>query len=460
MEFHTMKVRRFSAVVAMLTIALATLPPGSPAFAADSPAKPKIQKSRLGNGLEVLLAPDPAAMGADIALWYRAGSAYEPPGASGISHLLERMTFRASTDSAHDYRRLLLAEGATASTSTTPDFTSFFATVPTEAVALAIRLTAERMAAGPFDQAAFDREREFVQRERDNFVETNPVGRSVERLFAAAYPGHGYGRPVLGAESDLAAATLEQVQAYRRERYVPENAVLTVTGRFDPKAALAAIRESFGVLGRGARTTAVVAAEPASPEARSEGTVPGRFSLLLAGWRGPAGNDRALPAMNVVAEILGDPAAGRLQRELTGPGKPFLQVRAAYDGLRAASLFYAYAIPAPGVEMAFAESALVRVVESLAAETAGDTELAAARAGLELRWRSDLQTVRGRALALGTGTLTGGDPEAAWKQIQGLQTLTPAAVQQAAQKFLIPGRRAIVTLTAESPMPAGDGEQR
>jgi zinc protease len=423
------------------------------AFAADVPARPKIQKSRLGNGLEVLLAPDPNARAADVALWYRAGTAHEPRGSSGMAHLLERLTFRAAADSAHDYRRLLLAEGATASTSTTPDYTSFFATVPPEAVALAIRLEAQRMAGAAFETGAFDREREFVQRERRAFVESNPVGAAVERLFAAAYPGHGYGRPVLGSDSELGTITLDRVTGYRSERYVPANAVLTVTGRFDPKTTLAAIKSSFGALPRGAnkaQPSAVTMAEPGTPEPRTEGTISGRFSILLAGWRGPIGSDASLPAMNVVSEILGDPSRGRLQRELTGPGKPFLQVRAAYDGLQSASLFYTYAIPAPGVDLTFAESELTRVVESLATEAVRDSEFAVARARLELRWRSDLQTVRGRAMALGNGALTAGDPEAAWTQIRGLQSLTPVLVQQAAQKYLVAGRRAVVALQAQT----------
>jgi len=312
------------------------------------------------------------------------------------------------------------------------------------------------MAAGEFDAASFQVEREYVQRERRGFDETNPIGRAIERLFGAAYPGHGYGRPVLGSEADLGAITLDQVNAHRRVRYTPENALLTVTGRFDSKSTLSAIRTAFGALPRSSRTatTASGASEPPAPEPRGEGTVHGRFSLLLAGWRGPAGGDRALPAMNAIAEVLGNPSSGRLQRDLTGPGKPFLQVRAAYEGLRSASLLYAYAIPAPGVEMAVAESALTRAVESLATEALGDSELANARAGLELRWRSDLQSVRGRALALGAGAITDGDPEAAWMQIRALGSLTPTLVQQAARQFLTAGRRTVVRLEAESPMPS------
>lgn len=253
------------------------------AFAALPPA----ETTTLKNGLRIVLAPDPEAQAVDVAVWYATGSRLEKPGRSGITHLFERLMFHGTEAAgANDYRRLLTSEGATVNTLTSPDYTSFFATVPPNAVELALRLEAERMSKLRITSADVETEGAFALGERRVFLEMNPVGRGVEKLYATAFPGHGYGRPVIGTETDLASITLDDALEYYRDRYAPGNAVLTVVGRFEPRATLLAIRRHFDPLPR--RGTPVSRpAPPGPPQPRAADRIPGRTPLLLAGWRAP-----------------------------------------------------------------------------------------------------------------------------------------------------------------------------
>lgn len=421
-----------------------------PARSAAAVAGPRVDEFQLANGLTVIFAPDSSAAAADVAVWYRAGSAHEMPGMSGVTHLFERLMFSTGTGGATDYRRRLGAEGAVVNTFTTPDFTSFFATVPAEAVELAIRLEAERMSRLDVTPAALETEREFVREERRQFVEANPVGRGIERLFAAAFPGHGYGRPVLGLEEDLAQIGIAEVRAYYRDRYAPSNAVLTVMGRFDPAVARVAVESAFGALpGRGLATTPGASTLPA-PAARARETIDGRFALLLAGWRGPAASDPLAPAFEALSEIATGGPGARLQRAAAGGEGRLFQVRGGLDARRDASLLYAWGVVASHADSAAAESTMVRTLETLAREPVREDELARARRSLELAWLADRQSVRGRARAIGVDELVAGNPNAGVARLDAIRALTPAQVQAAARRALRPENRTIVWMMPDA----------
>jgi zinc protease len=273
------------------------------------------------------------------------------------------------------------------------------------------------------------------------------MGYAVERLFAAAYPEHGYGLPVLGTESDLAALTLERAREYQARHYRPGNALVTVTGRFDPKRVRAALGSAFEPLPRDG-TPAPVAVVPPPPRPRVEERLPGRFSMVLVGWRAPEVK-RPVAAMELMASILGDPTSGRLARGLTGPERSFVQVRSGVDARQHAALLYVYALLAPGTDAAAAESALLDTINALTLHAVTETELADARARLELAARIDLQTSRGVARAIGTGALVDGDPTALWKRLNEARAMTPKALQQLARDLLTASRRSIVVLSGE-----------
>lgn len=405
-------------------------------------APPGIETSTLANGLEVVLAPDSGARAADVAVWYRTGPRVEEPGRSGITHLFERLMFRGTESRGPgEYRRLLQAEGGVVNTYTTADFTSFFATVPEQAVDLALKLESERMAKLKLSAADLAEERAAVARERRAFLETNPLGRGVEKLYATAFPGHGYGSPVIGLEDDVRRIALDQALEYYRDRYGPNNAVVTVVGRFDKAAALASIRSYFEPLPR--RGAAAKPAPLPAPRPRGTASSPGRFPLVLVGWRAPASADPGTPALEILARVLGSGSEGRLERPDSGA---VAQARAAFDPARDASLFYALAVLKTPADSTAAQRMLTGAIGKLASEPVTAGELDRAKREWELDMLAGQQTARGRARALGTALLVDGDAGSTARRLQAVRDLTPVDLEAAARKVFRPESRSVVLI--------------
>ena len=407
-------------------------------------ALPPVETTTLKNGLRVVLAPDPDAHAVDVAVWYATGSRLEKPGRSGITHLFERLMFHSTEGAgAGDYRRLLQAEGATVNTMTTPDYTSFFATLPTGAVELALRLEAERMSKLHITAADVETERAFVLSERRVFLGTNPIGRGVEKLYATAFPGHGYGRPVIGIEADLANITLDDALDYYRDRYAPGNAVLTVVGCFEPRATLAAIRQQFEPLPRrGAAAGRLDPPPPPRPRATERG--PGRAPLLITGWRAPSSSNASSAALELLAHVLSSGASGPIG------GSRFAQTRVGFDARRDGSIFYTVAVARTASDSSLAEQDMVQAIETLATTPIPAEDLDRARNELQLKWLIDQQTVRGRAHALGEALLVDGDTRALERRLDAIRNLTPADIMDVAQKVFRPDSRTVVWM-----MPSG-----
>ena len=424
------------------TIILAVLAHMAVATAAFA-ALPSVESTTLKNGLRIVLAPDPDARAVDVAVWYATGSRLEKPGRSGITHLFERLMFHGTEAAgADDYRRLLTSEGATVNTLTTSDYTSFFATVPASAVELALRLEAERMSRLRITAADVETERAFVLGERRVFLEMNPVGRGVEKLYATAFPGHGYGRPVIGTETDLASITLDDALEYYRDRYAPGNAVLTVVGRFEPRATLLAIRRHFDPLPR--RGTPVSRpAPPGPPQPRAADRIPGRTPLLLAGWRAPVSSDGTNAVLDLLVRVLSS-SSGQVG------GERFVQTRVGFDPRRDGSIFYTVAMIRTPSDSAAAEQDMVRAIEALATTPVPVDDLDRAKREIQLKWLTDQQTVRGRARALGEALLVDGDMRAADRKLDAIRNLTPADIMTVAQKVFRPEARTLVWM-----MPSG-----
>src|SRR5258706_6757824 len=227
------------------------------------------QYHRLANGLRVVLHRNAALPLVAVNLWYHVGSKNERPGRTGFAHLFEHMLFQGSEHVAtHDHFRLLQQVGGVANGSTWYDRTNYYETLPSHQLDLGLWLESDRMGffLPALTQENLDTQRDVVMNERRQRIENQPYGQAGERLHELLYPAdHPYHWPVIGYMEDIAAATLEEVQAFFRTYYTPSNAVLTLAGDFDPEAALDRVEAWFGNIPAGPPWPPVIvpAAQPA-----------------------------------------------------------------------------------------------------------------------------------------------------------------------------------------------------
>jgi predicted Zn-dependent peptidase len=214
-----------------------------------------IEQFRLDNGLLVTLSQDKTAPIVAVNLWYHVGSANERIGRTGFAHLFEHMLFQGSEHvGANEHFELVQRAGGTLNGSTWLERTNYFETVPSNQLAIALWLEADRMGAllPAMTQKKLDTQRDVVKNERRWSVDNQPYGTWWEKLPELAFPDwHPFHHSLIGSMEDLTAASLEDVEQFFRTYYTPDNAVLSIAGDFEAEEAKRLIDEYFAPIPRG-----------------------------------------------------------------------------------------------------------------------------------------------------------------------------------------------------------------
>src|SRR5690348_15148172 len=282
-----------------------------------------IDTFRLENGLFVTLSEDHTAPIVAVNLWYHVGSANERVGRTGFAHLFEHMLFQGSANvAANEHFELVQRAGGTLNGSTWLDRTNYFETVPSNQLAIALWLEADRMGAllPAMTQQKLDTQRDVVSNERRWSVDNQPYGTWWEKLPALAYPeSHPFHHSLIGSFTDLEAASLEDIEHFFATYYTPDNAVLTIAGDFDPKEARRLVEQYFGPIPRGSnRPPLPDMSLPATFGRPLREVVEDEVSLprLYLAFRSPAFGSDEYYAASVAGAILGMRKGSRLQRTL------------------------------------------------------------------------------------------------------------------------------------------------
>ena len=218
-------------------------PAAEPATAAQVASVEGITEYRLDNGLRLLLFPDQSNQQIIVNIIYDVGSRHEGYGETGMAHLLENLLFKGSTNHP-DIPAELSGHGASKGGSTWLDRTNYYETFQASEGNLdwALDLEADRMVNSFIDRQDLESEMTVVRNERER-NENNSENVLRERVLSSAYLWHKYGNTAIGARSDIENVPIEGLQAFYRKYYQPDNAVLVVAGRFEPKRVVELVEE-------------------------------------------------------------------------------------------------------------------------------------------------------------------------------------------------------------------------
>ena len=210
------------------TLALTALP-----FAAT--ANELVTTFTLDNGMDVIVVEDHRAPVVQHMVWYRAGSADEPPGKSGIAHFLEHLLFKATdTLEAGEFSSVVSANGGTDNAFTSYDYTAYFQRVAADRLGLMMKMEADRMKNIRLTDQDILAERQVIIEERNQRTENSPGGLFNEQMNAAQYRNHRYGIPIIGWKHEMSTLTMEDAYDFYRLHYSPNNAILVVSGDVTP----------------------------------------------------------------------------------------------------------------------------------------------------------------------------------------------------------------------------------
>ncbi len=208
--------------------------------------KSGVTKTRLPNGLTVLLKEVHTAPLVSWWVWYRVGSRHERPGHTGVSHWVAHMMFKGTRRFPGEVAdRTVAADGGVRNAMTWIDWTAYFETMPVDKIDFALRLEADRMNHALFPPEEVASERTVIISERQGH-ENNPGFRLMEEAQAAAFRVHSYHHEVVGDMADLESMTRDDLYGHYQKYYAPNNAIAVAVGDFKTRDMLARITELFG----------------------------------------------------------------------------------------------------------------------------------------------------------------------------------------------------------------------
>ena len=408
---------------------------------------------RLANGLRLIVSEDHLAPVVAVCIWYNVGSKHEVDGKTGFAHLFEHVMFQGSGHVAKaEHMALVQAAGGTMNGTTWLDRTNYFETVPSHQLELALWLEADRMATllDALNQENLDNQRAVVKNEKRSSYDNRPYGDWFHKLQEHVFPpDHPYHHPTIGSMEDLDAASLDDVAAFFRTYYAPNNAVLAIVGDVDPAQTRAWVERYFGEIPAN-RTIPALGDMSLPPligaEAREivEDRVP--LPRHFFGFRAPMIGDPRLDALEVAAQILAGGKGSRLYRRLIRDEKIAQDVSFFVLGLiGGASIAAGQATVRPGVDPAVVERAFEEELERIGREPVTADELARARALIETFELEAMQRVDERADRLAMYATLLDDPDMINRQMGRYLGVTAADIQAAAAEVLRPENRVVLT---------------
>ncbi|HEY1557735.1 MAG TPA: pitrilysin family protein [Kofleriaceae bacterium] len=439
----------------LLVATLAAL--ASPAFA-DGDPKIAFEKYKLPNGLEVILAPDPAMPLVAVNIWYHVGSGDEVPGKSGFAHLFEHMMFQGTKHTGADkHFEILRAAGADSINGTTDqDRTSYFEVVPSNQLETALWLESERMGhlLDALDDKQLKNQIDVVRNERRQREDNRPYAAADFAMYEALYAeGHPYRHEVIGLHEDLERASVDDVKRFFKTWYVPANATLTLAGDFDPAEAKQLVAKWFGTFPASHKPEVVTIAAPAVAAKTIEVEDPfAKLREVTFAWHSPAAFRDGDAELEIAARALAEDGTGRLYKTLVYDRQLAQNVRSNQDGMTFSGIFTITVTLRDKAELADVEKAVLAEVARLAHEPLTDREIARVAAQREARAIRSLESLNARANLLQKYNQFLGDPDRITWDLDRFRKASAEQIRATVAKYLA-ADHAITIVTKPSDAP-------
>jgi zinc protease len=341
----------------------------------------------LQNGLQVVVIPDHRSPTVTHMVWYKAGSADEVPGKSGIAHFLEHLMFKGtSTHPEGEFSAKVNEIGGDENAFTTEDYTVYHQNIARQYLGLMMSYEADRMQNLILDDKAVIPERQVILEERRMRTDNDPGAQLAEAVGASLFQNSHYGIPVIGWAHEMAALTREDAIAWYNRYYTPNNAIVIVAGDVTEDEVRKLAEDTYGKVPRRAEPPPRI--RPKEPPPLAARTVtfadprvtqPVLSRTYLVPSYGSADKGVA-EAIDVLAEILGGGSTSRLYKQLVVTKAVATAAGAYYRGVALDDTRFAlYGVPRGDMSLDKLGDAIGAVVTDLIDKGVTADELAAAK---------------------------------------------------------------------------------
>jgi len=400
------------------------------------------EKYTLPNGLTVVLNVDKSDPIAALAVYYHVGSSREVPGKTGFAHLFEHMMFQKSENVAEDqFFKNIQGAGGTLNGSTSQDRTNYFEVVPKNALELAMWMESDRMGylENTVTKAALVNQQNVVQNEKRESVDNAPYGFNQGLIGKNLYPkGHPYSWTVIGEMEDLTSATVEDVRAFHKKFYAPNNATLVISGDINKDEVKALVQKYFGEIPsgtsiekRGPMPVAIASTVKLCHEDNFA-----KAPQLTMVFPTVERYSKDSYALNFLGDLLAGTKKSPLYVVLVKDKKLTSRVMTRNGSQELAGSFMISVTANPEVNLTDVEKAIFEGFEKFEKDGFSDDDLTRIKAGYETRFYNSFASVQGKAFQFAEYTMNTGDPGYYKKELAAIKDVTMADVKAVFNKYI------------------------
>ncbi|CAM4301694.1 pitrilysin family protein [Zobellia roscoffensis] len=408
----------------------------------------------LDNGLHVILHQDNTAPIVTTSVMYHVGGKDRTEGRTGFAHFFEHLLFEGTKNIERGkWFEIVSSNGGKNNANTSQDRTYYYEVFPSNNLELGLWLESERMLHPVIDQKGIDTQQEVVKEEKRLRYDNRPYGQLITVVGENLFKKHPYKDPNIGYMADLDAATLEDVIAYNKKYYSPNNAVLVVAGDIDLTDTKKMVEDYFGDIPKGEEVSRNYPKEdPILEEVRTK-TYDANIQIpaSVISYRTPGFRERDAYVLDMISTYLSDGRSSKLYKKMVDDQKQALQVGAFNVGQEDYGMYLVYALPVGETSLETLitemEEEITKVRDSLISEKDHQKLLNK----FENQFVNSNSSVEGIANSLARNYLLYGDTELINKEIDIFRSITREEIMEVANKYLRPDQRIIIDYLPEEP---------
>lgn len=408
-----------------------------------------IEHLKFDNGLQVILALKPDVPVFAYYTWFDVGSRYEKKGKTGIAHFFEHLLFKESKNLKEgQFDHLMEENGAQTNASTWVDWTNYYEVLPSDEdkMELVIKLEAERMVNMILNEKQVNSEREVIKNERRFRVDNDVDGTMNEQLENLAYMLHPYGQPIIGWMEDINNLKLQDCIDFYQRYYAPNNAVVVIVGNFNKKKVIQWLHQYYGHLKSSQLQKLELQEEPSQQKPRE--LIIHRDDIdvekALYAYHVPQYHHPDIPVIELLGEILFNGEGSRLYKKMIIDLESAASISGGVAHLKDPALFQISVSMRKGQPIQKSHDHIFKEIEKVQKQGVMQEELDRAKNRFEVDYYRSLETVSGKARALGSYQVVAGDYKEAIHLMKRYAAVTKEDIQKAAQTYLHNNNRNIV----------------
>ena len=401
----------------------------------------------LDNGLHVILHQDNSAPVVTTSVMYHVGGKDRTEGRTGFAHFFEHLLFEGTKNIKRgEWFKIVSSNGGQNNANTSQDRTYYYEVFPSNNLELGLWMESERMLHPVIDQTGVDTQQEVVKEEKRLRYDNSPYGQVLFEVAKNLFKKHPYKDPNIGYMEDLDAATLEDVKAYNKKYYVPNNAVLVIAGDIDITETKQMVKNYFGDIPAGQDIDRNYPMEdPITEEIRATAYDPNiQIPASVIGYRTPGFKERDAYVLDMISTYLSDGKSSKLYKKMVDEQKQALQVGAFNIAQEDYSMYLVFAIPVGETGLQTLVTEMEEEIAKVRSELISENDYQKLQNKFENQFVNSNSSVEGIANSLARYYLLYDDTELINKEIEIYRSITREELKEVANKYLKPNQRMVM----------------